>query len=89
MNIPLPIIVSILGFVFSVLMFVIGILISVLNKNTTAINEMKVALAKQETADCYEEKACSLKHDYITKKLGTLSDTAQTHELRLVKLEAK
>ena len=67
----------------------IGVLINALNKNTSAIQEMKIALVKQETADTYEEKACVDRHGYISKKLGILSDTAQAHELRILKLEQK
>ena len=89
MNIPLPILSTILGFIFSTMSILIGILIKALNKNTSAIQEMKITLVKQETADCYEEKACVYKHDYITKKLGTLSDMAQSHEIRITKLEPK
>lgn len=89
MNIPIPILSTILGFIFSVMSILIGILIKALNKNTSAIQEMKIALVKQETADCYEEKACAYKHDYITKKLGNHSDIIQTLEIRVTKLEAK
>lgn len=89
MSIPLPLIVSLLGFVFTVLTALVGILLKVLNNNTKAIEEMKIYIAKQETADSYEVKACDQRHTYVNKKLGQLSDVAQAHELRLTKLEAK
>jgi len=89
MNIPLPIIVSILGFVFSILILVIGILIKVLNKNTDAIQKMEVAIAKQETANGFEEKSCNDKHCNINKFISEHAAKIEAHGLIITEHEVK
>ena len=89
MNIPLPLIVSILGFVFSILILVIGILIKVLNKNTDAIQKMEVAIAKQETANGYEDKSCKEKHCNINTLLSEHSAKIEAHGIIVAEHEIK
>lgn len=85
MNIPIPIIATILGFVFSMLIFVIGILINVLSKNTEVIRKMEITIAKQETADGYEAK----RHDGIDKIISEHSSKIEAHGIIIAEHELK
>lgn len=89
MNIPVPLIATTIAIAFSIMTTLIGILLKVLANNTKAIEEMKIFIAKQETADGYEEKECNTRHAYLSKKIGQHTDTIQSHEIRISKLESK
>lgn len=89
MDIPIPIIAVIIGSIFSILGLVIGAMMNVLNKNTEAFKKIEVALAKQETADGYEEKACTDRHGYIKEKLKEHSMKIEAHGMIIQEHEQK
>jgi len=89
MNIPIEIIVGILGFLFSIMTIIVGFLFKILGANTAAIESINVTLAKIETSSKYEEKECLEVHGYIKKKLIEHSSKIEAHGIVLVEHEIK
>jgi hypothetical protein len=85
MNVPIEIIVVVIGVFFSILGF--GFL--VIWQNTKAINSINITLSEINTKDKFEEKECAAQHSYISKKFSEHGSKIEAHSMLLTEHEAK
>jgi hypothetical protein len=89
MEIPIEIVVTVLGALLTALGFLIVKILSAFSKNTDAFNsinesiqDIRLWITKKDTSDTYEEKECDFLHKSINARF-------ENHEKRINYLEKK
>lgn len=83
MQIPIEIVVVILGFFTTLIIGFIKVVID----NTKSNNNINITLAKIETRLDLEDKKNAEEHGYIKTKLAKHTENLENHEKRIIKLE--
>jgi len=82
MNIPMPILVAILGFAFSVIIGVTSFFVKAMNNSTKAITDIRLWMAEK-----FMTKSCITNHSNINRKFNDQGKRIDNHEKRLTTLE--
>jgi len=85
MNIPIEIIIFVLGTGTTVITAVVVFFWKSVDALKTGFDEVKQILIENQTANKFEEKECVAKHDYIGRKLKDHDEKLSDHEKRLNK----
>ncbi len=77
MEVPIPLIVFILGVFVTLIGFIANTGFRVINKNTEAYNKLMVAVENLKTKDIGDEKLCAERHKVINARIKDLEEIAK------------